>query len=113
MRDEIHQQAVVGHVVLEVGVRPVGTPEHAVGKLLDHPARKGHHVAVGTALAIQRLGAGQRKALGARYLAPHVRVLAHELQEQRELCAVHALGNIRASHVVHHHGGGQCGEEIP
>ena len=51
MRDEINQQAIVGHVVLQVRVRPVGAPEHAVGEALDDPARERHDVAIGMALA--------------------------------------------------------------
>ena len=33
VRDEIDQQAVVRHVVLQVGMRPVGAPEYAIGKV--------------------------------------------------------------------------------
>jgi hypothetical protein len=32
VRNEIDQQAVVGHVVLQIGMRPVGAPEHVIGK---------------------------------------------------------------------------------
>jgi hypothetical protein len=35
MRDEVDQQAVVGHVIPEIGMRPVGAPQHAIGKALD------------------------------------------------------------------------------
>ena len=94
-------------------MRPVGAPQHAVRKLLHHAARKRHHVLVRSLLAVQGLGASHAQALGAAHLAPHVLVLAHELEEQRELFAVHALAHIRATHVVHHHGGGQAGEEVP
>jgi len=35
LRDEIHQQPVVRHVVLQIRVRPVGAPEHAVRERFD------------------------------------------------------------------------------
>ena len=72
VRDEVDQQPVVGHVVLQVGVRPVGAPEHAVGEGLDDAPGERHHVAVGSPLAGQRLRAGDRQPLGAAHLAPHV-----------------------------------------
>jgi hypothetical protein len=68
VRDEVDQQAVVGHVVLQVRVRPVGAPQHAVGEALDHLARERHHVAVGVALAVQRRRAGD--TTGARGSSP-------------------------------------------
>jgi hypothetical protein len=113
VRDEVHQQAVVGHVVLQVGVRPVGAPEHAIRELLDDAFRERDHVGVGILLAIQRLGTGDRQPLGTAHLAPDVGVLAHELLEQRELWPVHGQRHIRSAHVVHHDGGGQRREEVP
>ena len=36
--DQVHQLAVVGKAVLQVWVRPVGAPQHAIGVPLDHQA---------------------------------------------------------------------------
>ena len=40
-------------------------------------------------------------------------MLMHELHEQTELGSVHRLLHIGSAHMVNHHGGGQCGEEVP
>src|SRR5256884_6670046 len=42
----VDQEPVVGHVVGEVGVGPVGAPEHAVGELVHDPAGDWEHVRV-------------------------------------------------------------------
>ena len=46
MRNEIHQQAIIGHVVFQVRVRPVGAPENAVRELIDDALGKGDDVCV-------------------------------------------------------------------
>jgi hypothetical protein len=38
------------------GMRPVGAPDHAVGKALDDGARERHHVVVGRAGTVKRSG---------------------------------------------------------
>src|SRR5947209_10017952 len=54
MRQDVDQEAVVGHVVLEVWMRPVGAPDDPVWEGLDDLAGKGDEVAIGGALAIER-----------------------------------------------------------
>ncbi len=53
MRNEIDQQAVVGHVVLQIGMRPVRAPENAIREFLHDFSREGHNVAIGVLLAIE------------------------------------------------------------
>src|SRR6202008_1795101 len=45
-RQQIDQVTVVRHVSLEIRVRPIGAPEHAVGERLDDAACEGHEVVV-------------------------------------------------------------------
>ena len=52
MGNEVDQQSVVGHVAFEIWMRPVGAPQHAVRKFLDHLARERNDVAVGVLLAV-------------------------------------------------------------
>ena len=91
MGDEVHQQPVIRHVVLQIGVWPVGAPQHAVWELFDDRPGKRNHVAVGVLLTSQGLGAGDRQALGATYLAPHIGVFAHELLELDWLLGLFSL----------------------
>ena len=57
VRDEIHQQSVIGHVVLQIGMRPIGTPQDTIGKCFHHMPSKRHNVLVSVLLALQSLGA--------------------------------------------------------
>ena len=50
VRHVVDEEPVVGHVVGQVGVGPVGAPQHAVRELLHGAAREGHDVDVGVAL---------------------------------------------------------------
>ena len=54
MRNEIDQQAVIGHVALQVRVRPIGTPEHTVGERVDNASSERYYIAIRRALAIQQ-----------------------------------------------------------
>jgi len=45
-RDEVDDRAVIGHVVVQIRVRPVGSPEHASRETLDDPSRERYDVAV-------------------------------------------------------------------
>ena len=40
-------------------------------------------------------------------------MLVHEFHEQAELGSIHRVLHIGSAHVVHDHGGGQSGEEVP
>ena len=112
MGDEVDQEPVVGHVVLEVGMRPVGAPQHPVRKFLDHLARERDDVAIGVCLAVQRRRTGDRQALGTAHLAPDVLVIVHEFEEAREFRTVDRLRHVRPAHVVDNDGRRQLGEEI-
>ena len=57
MWNEIHQQAIVGHVVFQVWVRPVCAPEHAIGEFIDDAFGKGNDIAVRILLAVQGIRA--------------------------------------------------------
>ena len=58
VRQQVEQVAVVGHVA-HVGVRPVGAPQHAVGRGGDERPGERHDVVVGRrAVGGQSLGAG-------------------------------------------------------
>ena len=94
-------------------MRPVRAPQHTVGKRLDNALREGHDVAIGGALAVQRLRPGYREPFWTAHLRPHVWVLAHELDEQLELGAVDRLAYVRATHVVDDDRGRQRAEEVP
>src|SRR3954463_7138600 len=52
VRDEVHQEPIIGHVVLEVRVWPIGSPQYAVGERLDDLAREGNDVSVCIALPV-------------------------------------------------------------
>src|SRR5258708_2036873 len=41
-------------MVFQIGMRPVGAPEHAVGKRLDDTPRERDHIAIGVLLAGKR-----------------------------------------------------------
>src|SRR5271166_51832 len=99
-------------MVLEIGVRPVRAPKHPIRELLDQAAREGNDVAIGILFAVQRRRPRDRQPLRAGDLAPNVPVVAHELEEQRELGPIDGLCNIRPAHVVDDYGGRQSGEEI-
>ena len=113
MRDEIDQKAVVGHVVLQVRMRPVRSPQRAVGEFFDQAAGEGDDVAIGVLFAVQRRRPRKRQPLGAGDLAPDVRVLAHEPEEERKFGAVDGLSDIGATHVVDDDRSRQDGEEVP
>src|SRR5438067_7445293 len=40
LREEIHEVAVVRHVLADVGMRPVGAPEDALGRSVDELPRE-------------------------------------------------------------------------
>ncbi len=106
----VDEQAVVGHVVLQVRMRPVGAPQRPVGELLDDLACEGHHVPVGVALPAERGRSRDGQPLGAGHLHPHV-VRLHEPQEAREFGSARAAGDVRAAHVVDDQRYRQGGEE--
>ena len=58
--------------VFQIGVRPVGSPEHAIRESLDDTPREWDHIAVSLPLAIYRGRARDRKALRATDLGPDV-----------------------------------------
>ncbi len=92
-RQQVDQLAVVGHVRLEVRVRPVRAPQHAIRERLDDAARERHEVVVARRTAA-------RQAFRAADLRPDVRVIAHQLHEQLEARRGQRLRHVRPTHVV-------------
>jgi hypothetical protein len=54
VRNEIDQEAVVGRVPLQIRMRPIGAPEHAVGEGFDDAAGERNDVLIGILLAGER-----------------------------------------------------------
>ena len=88
--DEVEQIAVVGHV-RDVRVRPVGTPQHAVGSGLDQRPGERHHVVIRRTAGAEPLGAGE--------LDPAA-VVAEQHEERAERRLVEAAADRDAPHVV-------------
>ena len=56
LRQVVDEKPVVGHVVGEVGVRPIRSPQHGLGKFFDHPPGEGNDIGVGVLFTVQRAG---------------------------------------------------------
>jgi hypothetical protein len=54
VRNDVDHKAVVGRMVLQVGMRPVGTSEHAFRAWLDLTSREGHDVAAGVPFVLRK-----------------------------------------------------------
>jgi hypothetical protein len=113
LRDVVHQQAVVGHVVLQVRMWPIRSPQHAIGERVDEPLRKRDDIAIRVLLAVERRRSADAQTLGAAHLRPDVLVLAHHADEQLELWSIHRLGHIGPPHVIDNDCRRQRREEIP
>src|SRR3954454_6198173 len=74
-RNQVDQIAVVGHH-LDIGVRPVGPPDHAIGRGLDNTPRERHRV-------MERRSAGGHP-LAAAHLDPAFLVALHQLDQRAE-----------------------------
>ncbi len=104
LRNQVDQVAIVRHVGLEVGMRPIRAPEHAIGEQLDEASRERHEVTV-----VRR--ATDRQPLGAAHLRPNMRMPAHQAHEAGEFRPVERLRDIGPPHVIHHHRRRQLREE--
>src|SRR5262245_40536470 len=98
MGNEIDQKAVVRHVVLQVRMRPVGSPQDAVGEALNNAPGERYDVAVSRALAMESRRPGYAQTLWASDLAPDVVVLAHEFHDQFEFGTVDGFRHIGPAH---------------
>jgi hypothetical protein len=101
-RQKVDQRAVVGHVLLDVGMRPVGAPQHAVGETLDQGPGEGDGIVEGRS--------GARDALRPADLHPEALVL-HQVEQHAERFLLHALAGVHAPHVVDHHGQREFGKK--
>src|SRR5438874_6951415 len=77
-RDEIDQRAIVRHMRLHVGMRPIGPPQDPVGEGFDDPPGKRYDV-----LIVRRTTL--REPVGAAHFRPDVGMLAHQLDEQFDI----------------------------
>src|SRR6187549_3815416 len=109
----VNEEPIIGHVVLEIRVWPVGAPEHSIGKCFDESPGKRNHVAIGVPFAVDRGRSRDRQSLGAADFRPDIFVLAQHADEQLEFGAVDRFADIGSTHVIHHHSGWKRGEEVP
>src|SRR3546814_3788833 len=99
---QVDQRAVVRHVLGDVGVRPVCSPQHAVGKALDQQTPIARRVVERRALA--------RDALRSADLHPEARVL-HELEQETEGLLLDPGAGVDAPHVIDDPGQGKLAQE--
>ncbi len=104
-RNIVDEQPVVGHVALQVRMRPVRAPQHAVRKMFDHTPRERNDVLI-------RGRAGDAQALGTGYLAPEILMFKHQSCKKTEFRALGRPPYIGAPHVVDYDGGRQRGKKI-
>src|SRR5690242_9577096 len=90
-RHEIDEVAVIGHH-LDVRMRPIGSPDHAITRGLDDLARKGHGVDKGWT--------DGGDALTAADLDPAFLVALHQLDQRLERQLTLAVGRLDAAHVI-------------
>src|SRR5579883_2979619 len=90
-RHQVDQVAVIRHH-LDVGMRPIGAPDHPIGRRLDDLARVGHRVRKGRT--------GRRDALAAADLDPAFLVALHQLDQGAERKLVEAVGRLDAPHMI-------------
>src|SRR5262249_50204551 len=84
------QLAVIGHRIM-VGMRPIGTPNDALGRMLGERTRERHRVGV----RIFLLG----DAIAARQLHPYIAAVEKPAQ-RRKRRAVEPFGNVYAADMV-------------
>src|ERR1700686_4590360 len=102
--DEIDQLAVVGHGAgLVVRVRPVGTPDDALGRVGGERARERQ----GFFVSVRVLG----DAVAAGQFDPDIAAV-EQTQQPPERRAIQAFGDIDAPHMVDHHRRLDRGDEI-
>ena len=82
VRNEIDQQSIIGHVILQIRMGPIGPPNDTVTECIDQAFGKGNHIVVGVSLTIQGRGPRHRQAFGTCDFAPDIGVLTHEFDEE-------------------------------
>ena len=101
--DRVDQLAVVGHVLVDVGMRPVGAPDDALGRVVGDVARERDRVAERRRLL--------RHPVGAAELDPDAAAVEQAAQRQERL-AGRALAHVQPRDVVDHHLGVDRADEV-
>jgi hypothetical protein len=101
-RDQIHQNSIIRHD-LHIGMRPIGPPQHPIGRVVDQALCERHRV-------VERRPSGG-SAFEPGDLDPAFFVAALQCQQRLEFRIVETFAGIDGAHVVDNIGNRQRGED--